>query len=126
MKITEIEIKKFRNLSGVNILFGERMNAIAGQNGTSKTSILGLIGHIFTFTSNPKTLAGKKYATEFSGIFKFAYPDYDKAGDHNWIVKFENGKEIPAFSTARRDKRTTGTKQSLRVRVGERKNAEAK
>lgn len=90
MKIEEIQIHKFRNLSGVNISFGHRLNAIAGQNGTSKTSILGLIGHIFRFDNQHKTLLGKHFYTQFSEIFRFAYPSYDSAGNHSWLTKFDS------------------------------------
>jgi len=115
MKITTIEIKKFRNLVDMNINFANRLNAIAGQNGTSKTSILGLIGHIFTFDKNKKTLSNKNFYTDFSEIFRFAYPDYDKAGHHIWNTKFDLKKDVPAVSY---DRKEGGKKESIRIRVG--------
>lgn len=115
MKITGIEVRKFRNISGIDLSFAPGLNAIAGQNGTSKTSILGLIGHIFTYDSNVKTLSGKSFYTDFSEIFKFAYPEYDKAGDHIWNTKFDTRKDVPAMSYARKEK---GKKETIRVRVG--------
>jgi AAA15 family ATPase/GTPase len=114
MKITEIQIKKFRNISGINISFSERLNAIAGQNGTSKTSILGLIGHIFTFDKEFKTLSGKNFSTEFSEIFKFSYPKYDKAGSHNWITKFKTFEDVPAISY---DRIELNKEKGIRIRV---------
>jgi hypothetical protein len=115
MKIIEIEISKFRNLSNINIIFSDRLNAIAGQNGTSKTSILGLIGHIFTFDKEHKTLSGKNFYTNFSEIFRFAYPDFDKAGDHVWNTKFDIKKDVPAISY---DRKEAGKKDAIRIRVG--------
>ncbi len=115
MKITEIEIKKFRNLADISILFANRLNAIAGQNGTSKTSILGLIGHIFTFDKEIKTLSGKNFYTNFSEIFRFAYPDFDKSGEHIWNTKFDTKKDVPAISY---DRKEAGKKDTIRVRVG--------
>lgn len=115
MAIDKIDVKKFRNLNGITLNFSPTINAIAGQNGTSKTSILGLIGHIFTFSPRYKTLLGKHFRTEFSDIFRFAFPDFDKAGEHVWTTHFEDGKSIQAISNARieKDKPTT-----IRVRVG--------
>lgn len=115
MKITEIEIKKFRNLSNISISFEKGLNAIAGQNGTSKTSILGLIGHIFTFGKEYKTLSGKNFYTDFSEIFRFSYPEYDKAGDHIWTTKFDSKKDVPAISYNRKE---AGKKDTIRIRVG--------
>lgn len=115
MKIKEIKINKFRNLENITLPFAAGLNAIAGQNGTSKTSVLGLIGHVFTFDSDEKTLAGKKFYTEFSDIFKFAYPDYDKSGDHSWLTTLDSGKNILATSF---DRKETGKKNSIRIRVG--------
>lgn len=123
MKITEIEIKKFRNLSNITIRFASRLNAIAGQNGTSKTSILGLIGHIFAFDKNEKNLSGKFFSTDFSEIFKFAYPEYDRAGEHSWNTKFDSKKDVPAISY---DRKETGKKETIRVRVGESKKGSGK
>jgi len=120
MKIAKIQIKKFRNLSDIDIEFGQNLNAIAGQNGTSKTALLGLIGHIFTFYGKYKSLLGKQFATQFSEIFKFAYPDYDKAGDHIWVTKFVDGSTKQAMSYDRKETKT------LRIRVGESKRGSGK
>ncbi len=123
MKINKIEVAKFRNLSKVEIFFSNGLNAIAGQNGTSKTSVLGLIGHIFAFTKEHKTLAGKYFRTEFSEIFKFAYPDYDKSGEHIWNVNFDSGEVVPAVSYPRIE---LGKKESIRIRVRESKRGSGK
>lgn len=123
MKIKEIEIKKFRNLSTIKLQFGAKLNAIAGQNGTSKTSLLGLVGHIFSYDKKHKTLLGKNFHTEFSEIFRFAYPDYDKAGDHQWIVKFDNNKQASAVSYDRIEK---DKKNNIRIRVGKSARGEGK
>jgi len=123
MKIIEIEIKQFRNLPNTNILFANRLNAIAGQNGTSKTSVLGLIGHIFTFDKDIKTLSGGNFYTQFAGIFRLAYPEYDKAGEHIWNVKFDSEKDAPAISY---DRKEVGKRESIRIRVRESKKGSGK
>ncbi|MFC1623572.1 ATP-dependent endonuclease [Patescibacteria group bacterium] len=115
MKITKVKIDKFRNLENIELSFSKNLNAIAGQNGTSKTSLLGLIGHMFTSPNKTKTLLGRQFATQFSEVFRFAYPDYDKPGSHIWSLEFEDGSIKQAISHDRIEK---GKKNSLRIRVG--------
>ena len=45
MYVKKLIIRKFRHINNLSIDFCEGVNAIAGQNGTGKSSILGLIGH---------------------------------------------------------------------------------
>ncbi|MBR9700056.1 AAA family ATPase, partial [Candidatus Woesearchaeota archaeon] len=65
----------------VNIEFGDYITLITGLNGTGKSSILGLAGHIFSFRENAqkldhKTLDNKPYEAEYSELFHFC-PIYD-------------------------------------------------
>lgn len=115
MKVKKLKVIKFRNLNNIEIDFASSLNAIAGQNGTSKTSILGLIGHIFNFTESKVGFSGKRFATQFSEIFKFAYPKYDKAGEHIWETELDDKRVIPAMSYSRKEK---FKKDTIRVRVG--------
>ena len=123
MKIKKITIKKFRNLHDISIEFGQKLNAIAGQNGTSKTSILGLIGHIFIFPKKDKNLLGKQFMTQFSEIFRFAYPKYDKVGEHVWDTEFEDGNIKQAISYDRKER---GKEKSILIRVGKSKKGSGK
>jgi len=123
MKINKIAIEKFRNLSDISIEFGRKLNAIAGQNGTSKTAILGLIGHVFVFPKKYKNLLGKQFATQFSEIFRFAYPEYDKVGEHVWNTKFEDGSIKQAISY---DRKEGGKEKAMRIRVGKSKKGSGK
>ncbi len=123
MKIKKIKIDKFRNLLGIDIEFANRLNAIAGQNKTSKTALLGLIGHIFNFQSKYKTLLGKPFTTQFSEIFRFAYPNYDRPGEHIWAIEFEGKNVKQAVSY---DRKEYGKKKSMRIRVGKSKKGSGK
>ncbi len=40
MNITNLQITKFRHLNDINFELGNRLTAIAGQNGTGKSTIL--------------------------------------------------------------------------------------
>lgn len=116
MNISELEIKKFRHLHNISIDFGHRLTAIAGQNGTGKSTILGLIGHVCREKTGYQTFDNKKFATEYSEIFKFSFPDYDKPKEHIYNVNFTNDISTQVVSYARKEKNKP---ESLRLRVGE-------
>jgi hypothetical protein len=120
MKIDTIHIVKFRHIKSIDLKFGERLTAIAGQNGTGKSSILGLVGHIFSLREKDNsikhvTLAGKSFETLQSEIFRFSYPEYDKAGEHVYSVSLDNGDIIKVKSS---DRVEDGEGKMLRLNVG--------
>lgn len=72
-QISGLEIKQFRHLKDLNIEFGTRITAIAGTNGTGKSSLLGLIAGAFVFDkTNGLTLFHKSFSADFSEIFTFS------------------------------------------------------
>ena len=123
MKIKSLKIDKFRHLENIEMKFGKLITAIAGQNGTGKSSILGLVGHLFTFREKEngniyKTINGKFFETEFSEIFRFSSQN-DKSGEHKYTAKLDNNDIIPVVSAKRKD-------NSLRLVVGKRVKGEGK
>ncbi|ENJ2066710.1 AAA family ATPase [Escherichia coli] len=82
-KLKEIKIKSFRGLNDCTIHFGERITAICGKNGTSKSTVLGIAAQMFNFetdyTQEPKvdlrkykTLAGKPFSSQFREHFRLS------------------------------------------------------
>jgi ABC-type taurine transport system ATPase subunit len=127
MKVKKIKIEKFRHLQNVNVSVGNLVTAIAGQNGTGKSSILGLTGHIFSFrekdgTIKYKTIEGKPFETQFSEIFRLS-PDYDKASNHKYSVELDGGEEVPVISV---DRTESSSRKSLRFVVGKKARGEGK
>lgn len=112
--IEKVEIEKFRHLENVEFDVGEKLTVISGGNGTGKTSLLGLIGHIFTY--NKKSLEGKTMRAKFSEVFRFS-PKFDKGGEHRYKVYFSDGEIKPGESRVTLEK---GEKR-FRIDVGERK-----
>lgn len=104
MKVIKVTINKFRHLQSIELVFGERLTAIAGQNGTGKSSILGLVGHAFKFPADYKTLNEKQFATQYSEIFRFSYPEYDKPKDHDYTIELDTGELIPVLSYDRKER----------------------
>ncbi len=86
--LASLEIERFRNMHGIAIPLGQRVTVIAGQNGTGKSTILGMLGQPFGMVS-ARTVFGKACKTKFTDIFKMS-PDYDKPGEHLYYVDFRD------------------------------------
>lgn len=95
MKLEEIEIKKFRHMYNLKVKFGENFTVISGQNGTGKSTILGLVGQIFDYKGEEKTKNNLPFAAKYSEIFRFC-PVFDKSSSHEYkaILKDEKGNEV--------------------------------
>lgn len=95
MIINKIHIKKFRGFQEVDFELGKLITVISGQNGTQKTTILGMLSQPFAITDddNPmkgeKPLSGGNYVSSFADKFKIS-EDFDKVGEHEWTLSFEN------------------------------------
>jgi predicted ATPase len=127
IKLKRINIKNFRHMENVSIEFGDYLTIISGLNGTGKSSILGLIGHIFTFgdkteSDSPKTLGGDYFKTEYSKIFRFC-PEKDIKNIYEYeVVLTEGENEIIKKAKSR----FSETENRFRIDVGERKKEEGK
>lgn len=111
MIINSIHIKKFRGFKDVRFDLGVNLTVIAGQNGTQKTTLLGIISQPFTITdkTNPlygeKPLCGGNYKSFFSEKFKLS-DAFDQPKGHEWTLRLNNKTE-PEFtveSIGRKDK----------------------
>ncbi|MDD5269933.1 MAG: AAA family ATPase [Candidatus Omnitrophica bacterium] len=114
--ITEIDVVNFRHLKGLkNIKIGERLTVIAGGNGTGKSSLLGLIGHVFTWRDPMKavyrTIDNKPYETQFSEVFRFS-PEKDYLESYSYSIRFQSGMTKSAVS------RYVSKNQRFRIDVG--------
>ncbi len=113
--IERIDIIKFRHLEHIGFALGKRLTVIAGGNGTGKTSILGLLGHVFTYPVTTKTLFKGPFQTQFSEVFRFS-ETYDKGGAHKYTVDFKDGTQKKADSRETVEAR----KRRFRIDVGDR------
>lgn len=114
MIIDKISIKKFRGFENVEFDMGKHLTVIAGQNGTQKTTILGMLSQPFSITGNDnpmtieKPLSGGSYKSAYSDKFKLS-ENFDNAGEHEWTLFFNNAKISPyTVESIHRDK-ATGT-----------------
>jgi AAA15 family ATPase/GTPase len=107
--LKKLNIKKFRGLSDVEISFGERITVICGKNGTSKSTILGVIAQAFSFrkdhTSDDdvdlrnqyRTLTDQSFSSEFSDHFRLS-EKYDPAGSMDIGIELYDGAEDAELS----------------------------
>lgn len=102
MLISKIHVEKFRGFEDIEFELGESITLIAGQNGTQKTTILGLLSQPFSITdktnplANEKPLCGGNYKSSFSEKFKLS-KSFDKPKTHSWTLT-TNDSENPEFT----------------------------
>ena len=105
MKITRVNIKRFRGFHEQEFELGSQLTAIAGQNGTQKSTLLGMITQTFSIPKdNPmygeKPLCGGNYRSAFSDKFRLS-PIFDKPKEHEWSLFFDNGQQFEIESIVR-------------------------
>jgi len=114
MIINSVHIKKFRGFNDVQFQLGTNLTVIAGQNGTQKTTLLGIISQPFTISDkkNPlygeKPLCGGNYKSLFSEKFKLS-DSFDTPQSHEWTLNLNNEAD-PEFTveSIKRDSSGTG------------------
>lgn len=103
-KLKKINVKSFRKLQNIEFEFSDRINIICGQNGTSKSTVLGIAAQIFNFDNeyndieNPKsknpinyqTIDGKPFKSQFNEHFRLS-KKYDKKGTMDVSCEIHDG-----------------------------------
>lgn len=128
MIVTRVEIEKFRLFRNESFELGSNLTAIIGQNGTMKSTLLGMIAEPFRF-EEPKDLDGKPYKTidgknfqlKFSDAFKFSDgpTGLEKAGEHVWTADIDESVYSKGTYRAMTIPRTNIEKNDIRTWSGE-------
>lgn len=98
MIIQKIDIVKFRGFENVSFELGSQLTAIAGLNGTQKTTLLGLLSQPFSISlaDNPmkgeKPLCGGSYRSGFKEKFRLS-PEFDLPKSHEWTLHLHGASE---------------------------------
>lgn len=81
-KINKMNVKSFRSLEDVDVKIGSKLTLIAGRNGTSKSTILGILAQICSFEKNYtpngenelqfNTVYDQEFYTEFRTHFRIS------------------------------------------------------
>lgn len=96
MIIKNVQIEKFRGFKQAEFALGTNITVIAGQNGTQKTTLLGMISQPFSISGKTNPLSGEKplcggsYRSGFSEKFKLS-ASFDKPKSHEWTLNLVNG-----------------------------------
>lgn len=108
--INKLHIERFRGFQNVDCELGSQITVIAGQNGTQKTVLLGILSQPFSITDsdNPMKgelpLCGGNYKSAFGDKFKFS-PQFDIPRRHEWTL-FVDGHEPFTIESIPREKGT--------------------
>lgn len=87
--IKELYIESFRGLNDLTIPIGKKITAIAGQNATGKSTILGMLGQPFNPPSEKSTVFDEFFKAKFSDNFKLDV-EKEPATSHEYWVRFYN------------------------------------
>lgn len=103
-KVDCLKVNKFRRFKDISIPFGEKITLIAGQNGTSKSTLLGMLAQSFSFGvvrgSTARKPDASKYTTNYHGLKLHEFVDltgkpfmYDCDDVFRLSKEFDFGKE---------------------------------
>ena len=65
MKITHIHIERFRGFQNEDFEVGSQLTAIAGQNGTQKSTLLGIVTQTFTLKPEDPIFLHSKISLDY-------------------------------------------------------------
>ncbi|WED29021.1 AAA family ATPase [Vibrio sp. DW001] len=95
MIIDKAHIERFRGFRDVRFSLGEQITLIAGQNGTQKSTLLGILSQTFTIPSKEHLfsdevpLTGGSFRSAFQDKFRLS-PNLDISGEHEWTLYFKD------------------------------------
>lgn len=118
--IESIEIDKFRNFTPMTIKLGRYVTVISGQNGTGKSTLLGMLGQPFGM-AEMKDVFGRGMRAKFTDMFKLS-PDHDIPGEHVYYVNLRDQSLYPSGSHVQvKSYKREGYKLPIRLVTGARR-----
>lgn len=96
--LKEVSVRHFRALKDVDLRFASDITLICGKNGTAKSTILGIVAQIFSFSKDYttgsdlkfSTIEGKKFESQFRDHFRLS-PAFDTPGTMEVTVHLFDG-----------------------------------
>ena len=91
MIVKSVHIQKFRAFEDVTIELSKGVTAIVGQNGTLKSTLLGIIGQPFSLRGSPlaktRGIDGNLLQSKFAEKFKLSQV-FDDVREYIWTLFF--------------------------------------
>lgn len=109
MIIRKVHIEKFRGFEASEFTLGEYVTLIAGQNGTQKSTLLGMISQPFSISDpkhplyNEKPLSGDNYISTFKEKFRLS-PKFDIPKEHEWTLYLKKNEDMFTLQSMIRSK----------------------
>ncbi|CAL6170729.1 TPA: AAA family ATPase [Vibrio diabolicus] len=109
MIIDKVDISRFRAFENTAFTLGEWVTLIAGQNGTQKSTLLGMLSQPFTITDEDHPLhgelplSGDNFRSRFKDKFRLS-PIFDQAKQHEWTLHLKNNNKPFTLESISRDK----------------------
>ncbi|ELB1513229.1 AAA family ATPase [Vibrio sp. Vb2354] len=109
MIIDRVDISKFRAFENTAFTLGEWVTFIAGQNGTQKSTLLGMLSQPFTITDENHPLhgelplSGDSFRSRFKDKFRLS-PKFDQAKQHEWTLHLKKDDKPFTLESIARDK----------------------
>ena len=91
--IESIEIERFRNFLPATLPLGRYVTVISGQNGTGKSTLLGMLGQPFGL-DDASDVFGRAMRAKFTDMFKLS-PEHDIPGEHVYFVNRADDQLYP-------------------------------
>ena len=94
--IEKVHIRKFRKFIDLEIKCGKKLTVIAGQNGTQKTTLLGLLAHPFSMSKiNPDD---ENVVTTSEDSPKRDFSESKTIQGHTFLSKFADSFALSNFN----------------------------
>ena len=119
MRIKSVHIERFRGITNQTFNLGERITIVVGQNGTMKTTLLGMISQPFSMRKGnmryERTLDGNFYESKFQDKFKWS-AKHDLPGNHLWSIDYldDNG-DLKTFELKSAVRSENGANTKIRI-----------
>ena len=118
--VESIEIDRFRNFTPMTIELGRYITVISGQNGTGKSTLLGMLGQPFGMIGL-KDVFGRDMRAKFTDMFKLS-PNHDIPGQHIYYVNLRDRDLYPSGSHVQvKSYKREGYKLPIRLVTGARR-----
>lgn len=88
-KVIGLNISNFRTFNNQSLSLGSQITVFSGRNGSMKTSLMGLVAHVFT--SSSKDAFGNELKTTLAEVFKLS-DKFDK-DKYNYDIQIETAKD---------------------------------